>query len=137
MKLYHVSAKDWGERVVFAPRVPSTGGPRECKVRARICVATTLRGCLLAINGTTDLIGYTWPYWRRAGRKPLVVYRFRGASYVPTAAEVPDVALTGERWLLQESTGERIGYIDMNALVNTCKVRIEPEVAAATYRRST
>lgn len=98
-------------------------------------MATSVKGCLLAIQGVPDLTFYTYAYWRKPGRLPPSVYQFRGPSVKPAPEEVPDSVLTGERWLLSERVGERIGYVDMNALVNHLRARIETDVHHATYRK--
>lgn len=50
MKLYHVSL-DWTKDNVFEPRIPTNRMDEEDSVTPRICLSTSVAGCLSAIPG--------------------------------------------------------------------------------------
>ena len=121
-KMFHVSSKDLGKKFVFVPRIPqSAEREKECIITERICVAPTVLNCLLAINGTTELcrqpVALKYP--------PLVVYEFQcDEYYTPSKEECFDVDSYGEKWILHNEIGYRVGYIKTHDLVFKGEINI-------------
>ncbi len=89
MKLYHLSAHPLGESIILRPRIPRDCAPFEDRRIPRICVAPTIRGCLLALQGCYYNTGQWWRYILAEDEQAAEPHR------------VPDARLTGEMWLLK------------------------------------
>lgn len=91
------------------PYIPKHVAPGEDTSTPRICVASSIADCLTAIGimGTFRrcLAANDDAYdCRTDGLEvyPILICEFRNVDvYTPTEDEVPDVALTGERWILE------------------------------------
>lgn len=94
MKVWHLSAVNLGPCPILLPRIPRDRARGEDGRIARICVAPTIAGCLIALRGCY----YNTGRW--------FAYSIDDAN-VTDAHRVPDAATTGELWLL---TPERCRY---------------------------
>lgn len=121
---YHLSYKDLGRTCIFKPRIPSNRHSVEDDTTSRICVCSTIEGCLLAVEGVKNIREYRNCSYYAHDYEPFSVYELTGKAYSPTPAEVGDVQLTGELWLLKPTKGQRVGYINMNLLVYHSEVEI-------------
>ena len=100
VKLYHVSDTRYREDKVFRPRIP--GCIVECDLdedsrTKRVCVSTSISGCIKAICcenfRNTDFYVYE-PYTdEKTGS------RIEDNIYKPSEEEVPDVWSTREKWI--------------------------------------
>lgn len=96
MKVYHISP-DKNSSIHLQPRVPNnfmTQNGYEDNKTKRVCVSNTIAGALKAMS--MNLKG-----------KTLHVYSLNVPDsdvYKPTTSEVPDVNITGERWIKKPVT---------------------------------
>jgi hypothetical protein len=93
---YHISAQWLGVRPALRPRIPRDRVLFENATVKRICVAPTLAGCLLALQGAY----YNQGLW--------YVYATDVQPVEPVS--VPDAPQTGELWLLEPV---RLGYVGL------------------------
>ncbi len=125
-RYYHVTPKDYGDTVVFEPRIPESACDEWEDVKTpRICFAPTLEGCLMSasgvdcwIQGLSDMCSVR----KKIGKKPSIyvpelpvyVYAIHGNSKVRkiTTKKVRDVKLTGEVWRLAPVKLTKVGVID-------------------------
>ena len=93
IKLYHISVNRLGDEV-FYPRVPNERAQFEDDTIPRICVSTSVRGCIkgLGIDGTHHHVFLYTPVEYK-GKK------IKGHIFKPTVDEVPDVVETREKWI--------------------------------------
>lgn len=91
--LYHLSI-DRHDDAIFEPRIPDNRAGFEDNTIPRICVSTSIRGCLkaLCMDGT-HCSAYIYT--------PIEYNRNKIADnlYKPTIYEVPDVIETREKWI--------------------------------------
>lgn len=108
-------------RPVFMPAVPWTAMNGEDRTVPRICVAPTLEGCISAIkpqgafrrclNANPDAKSYE----NDGEAYPVLIAEFHGVRCeAPSAAQVPDVGTTGERWILDPARPDliRVAWLD-------------------------
>lgn len=111
-KLYHISYKDLGKRVLFKPKIPDNRYegydiyhpylgekyPENDTVK-RICVSHSVMGCLRALPIEFDY------YFVYEAIRPIAVTRDMPLYMVP------DAKTTGEHWILSNTYMERRGKI--------------------------
>lgn len=97
--MWHLSAVPLGPRVVLRPRIPRDPAPFENRTVPRICVASTLAGCVAALRTTY----YAGAFW----------YCYRVLAVAPTVEPiaVPDARRTGERWILDPAEVQFAGLL--------------------------
>lgn len=102
MKFYHIELAT--EKIIqkFIPRIPNEILENEDITTPRICVSTSLEGCLNAVPWGRLNFDYI-PMCQ-----PIRVYEFDENDYISSlelfsSNKVEDAMLTGECWLLQES----------------------------------
>lgn len=125
MKLVHCSW-DRLDMNSFVPRVPQTRieGCVACEdnVTPRICVADSVVNALKAMPRSGEIIKKM-----RKLRLPIIIHAYyleqeNKYVYCPTEDQVPDVKVTGEKWLLKAPKKvKRKDYIVEHALVLPCK----------------
>ena len=103
----------------MVPRIPKS--KYEDQTTPRICVSSSIQGCLIGINENKDISGETYH-----------VYSITTKNwYKPTKKEVADIEITDEFWVLDECTPkyeyditiEKIdGYINSEINGNKFKV---------------
>ena len=91
--LYHLSI-DRHHDTVFEPRIPDDRAEFEDNTVPRICVSTSIRGCLKAI-GMDGMYGNAFIYIPIQYGKNKIADNL----YKPTIDEVPDVLETREKWI--------------------------------------
>ena len=118
VKLYHVSIDPHCPDEVFMPRIPDNAACYEDVEVPRVCVSTSIRGCLRAIemDGTYDC---AWIY---------VPVEFDGNRiadniYKPTVDEVPDVVETREKWITCPVKMKCIGIVETRGTHYDCNGR--------------
>ena len=92
MKVYFVTQKNMKDRITLKPRIPETALGHEGLV-ARICVSSSILGCMSAIGDNLHLGCKTYIYTCDVDPSELVQ---------PDRKDVYDVDMTGELWLLTE-----------------------------------
>jgi hypothetical protein len=96
---YHLSEKDYGKTVEFAPRDPGVSGESDIP---RICVAPTVEGALVALGGYLD------------ENSVISIYELTGdPRMVPADVSVLDRKVTEEMWVLDTSVFEKVGNVPM------------------------
>lgn len=95
MRFYFCTAKDGlGETIFLSPRVPETIDPEnEDNTIKRICVSSSILGCLSGIGHTLD-----------KGDKVCIYYcdiNDMNIIHQPSKEEVSDADYTGEFWILK------------------------------------
>jgi hypothetical protein len=107
VKLYHISIDPHTEDEIFTPRIPDNFASGEDVTTPRVCVSTSIRGCMRAIemDGTFDC---AWIY---------VPVEFGGNKiadniYKPTVDEVPDVVETREKWITCPVKMKCVGFVE-------------------------
>lgn len=98
--VHHLSAEPLGGRVALRPRVPRDRMPFENRSVRRVCVASTVEGCLKALRGCFYNRG-VWHHYVTAVPRDLLA----------EPVGVPDVHLTGELWLLEPTEFEYAGSL--------------------------
>ena len=88
MKVYFVTQKDMGKNVILKPRVPESASDHEGHV-SRICVSSSILGCLSSIGGNLCLGCNTYIYSCDADESELI-----------QVSNINDVDMTGELWIL-------------------------------------
>jgi len=83
---FHVTEKDWGDKITLYPRQNGDFRPANEPKTPRICVAPTIAQCLLALGGAIDV-------------PTLNVYYTHSKTH-PTR-RVHDAYITEERWILK------------------------------------
>jgi hypothetical protein len=101
--MYHVSSCFLGISVFLTPKVPNARNETECSITKRICVAPSIKKCLLAIDGISDL------KYSGIDENGWYVYHTTEVGY--PAKEVFDYEITNENWLLKESEFKYIGKV--------------------------
>lgn len=88
---FHCSKELYKNGTIFKPRIPINKMNCEDTQTKRVCVSQSIDGCLVAIGGFN--VGDT-----------VHVYTcgFEGNTYKPSCYEVPDVAFTGEEWVVND-----------------------------------
>lgn len=110
IKVYHVSDDDHGEYFHMSPRIPNEDvrASDEDGVVPRICVCTTIPGCLMALPDRV---------YKYVG-KLLYVYEIEVKSLdvlqQPTYEQVLDAWYTGELWLTVPVTAKKIATYIVN-----------------------
>lgn len=108
MKYYHVSNK---EEIInkFIPRIPEDRAVDEDFTIERICVSTSLNGCLSAVPWQYDIEYYT------DEELPITVYEFElnkndviNSEYLYNNNLVCDANITGECWITKEVKPSKI-----------------------------
>ena len=106
---YHLSPVVPLSDLLLHPRVPVNKMKGEEDTLARICVATSIAGCLLSINDERtcqEREVVVEPY------QTFYVYRCRSDFYYrPTSSEVGDVDITDEHWLFHPTSFEKDGRV--------------------------
>lgn len=105
VKFYHVSTKDLGSTVIFKPRDP--GVPSEPST-PRISVASTVAGCIMAISSLLQLFPVDTLY----------IYRTVDSVRTVKPTGVPDVSVTGELWILDDTRFKKIDEINTSDFSN-------------------
>jgi hypothetical protein len=106
---YHVSEKDFGQRVTFTPRIPERPAPGEDMTIPRICVAERIANCLRLVSWT-DYVNEFFVY------QLLTDESEAGLDTVSPKVGVPDYGKTilhTEAWLTKPAEFLRIGHVKM------------------------
>jgi hypothetical protein len=100
-KFYHVSTKDLGSVITLKPRDP--GVPSEPSI-PRISVAPTVAGCVMSISSLLQLFPAS------------ILYVYQTVDPVKTEEPkgVPDVSVTGELWILNDTRFKKIDEINVS-----------------------
>ena len=103
VKLYHLSVDRFRDKV-FSPRIPKNRVQFENGSIPRICVSTSVRGCLkgLGIDGMT-VQAFLYTPVEYNGNK----------IYKPTVDEVPDVVETREKWITCPVKMKYLGVVEV------------------------
>ena len=105
MNYFHLSYDNQNGKM-FKPRIPSNRIDGEDGKIKRICVSTSIVGCLRAITDTMSF--YRWKDEEFYVHVPL---HYTGKIIKPTKAQVPDVYCTKEKWLIEKARMHCIGKI--------------------------
>lgn len=97
MIFYFCTHKNFGDNILLNPRIPKTYGENEDNQTKRICVSSSVEGCIKAI-GCNIFIGCNL-YIHKADIDISIIKQ-------PTESEVPDVWVTGECWVLKPTMFE-------------------------------
>lgn len=98
MTVYHISHKYLGKSPTLTPRIPDTRMEDEDGITPRVCVASSVENCYVAITGGIP-------------RYPAMhVYMADGSATVP-AKGVPDSRITRERWFLEPVRFTHVGKL--------------------------
>lgn len=135
----HCSSKYLGKEVVFNPRIPKDRMSYENDNVPRICMSTSIDGCLTAID--------TMYTWFEGDRLVYVYVCIVDEKYVihPTVEDVPDVLFSGEVWSTVPTTLKHIltiqlvDYLDYDIRFHgstmlhvQCKYRIHEDLKYCT-----
>lgn len=100
MRVYHLTHGNLGECVILKPNIP------ECAVKAfedktipRICVATSIMGCLRGLELPGSDLGINFDNGESTDIFCYVADVDVNFLYQPSVAEVKDVFITGELWI--------------------------------------
>lgn len=117
----------WLETLVLEPRIPYHRMIGEDRTTPRVCVGETIEDCVTAIgvegvfrrcfyNEDFDLP----PLYRENEAYPIIIVELSdNLNYrTPTEAEVPDVAITNEKWLLEAAVpmNAEIVWLDISSI---------------------
>ncbi len=107
VKLYHLSVDRLGDEV-FYPRVPNDRLEFEDDTIPRICVSTSVRGCIkgLGMDETHHHVFLYTPVEYK-GKK------IKDHIFKPTVDEVPDVVKTREKWITCPVKMKYLGVVDV------------------------
>lgn len=98
MQYFFISRKNHDNKILN-PRIPKNRLPSEDEKTARICVSTSITGCLAAVQGLKE--GNT-----------VYIHTCESNEIIqPTKDQVPDVYFTGEIWITESVQMELIGKI--------------------------
>ena len=100
---FHISPNDLGDTVTLDPRDPTGFGLDE-PTDPRICVSSTVEGCLVAV---TDAI---------ADDEFIYIYKAQGSPEVVKPHGVADALVTGEQWLTSPTTFKKIATMPTSAI---------------------
>lgn len=110
-QLYHISSESHdGE--LFLPRIPNDAieYEEEDSVYPRICVSTSIIGCVRAID-PGDWISERIDYYVHVPEDLDSIYE-SGSIFAPTKKEIPDVEFTREKWITTPTKFRCIGIIN-------------------------
>lgn len=122
---YHVSKIDLGSVVVFTPKIPGSSLISTEGNIPRVCVTTSIRNCLLSINGVREgsikdtVINLSNE--ENSYRKdivtigPVTIYSTDQQPYLPPDAS--DFRINKEHWFIQPVEMKRIGYLSLGQLL--------------------
>lgn len=98
--LYHITTKDWPDRIRLSPRIEGEFRDEREPLVARICVSETISGCMVAVYPCLDL------------SRSVKIYRTFGRvrGYIPQ--NVCDSKITKEKWLLSSVDMVKVGIIN-------------------------
>lgn len=131
MKSYHISKTDLGELVILTPKVPTSFNKvYECSVTNRVCFSPSIIQCMIAIGGS-DSIGVFLEDYYKLERNP-VIYVTESHELI-TPIQVGDFSLTGELWSTSDIEVNRVGYIDLNQLMNFNLLSITDEITNTKF----
>ena len=107
VKLYHLSVDRFRDKV-FSPRIPKNRVQFENGSIPRICVSTSVRGCLkgLGIDGMTVQAFLYTPVEYNGNKIEDYIYK-------PTVDEVPDVVETREKWITCPVKMKYLGVVEV------------------------
>ena len=98
MQYFFISRKNHDNKILN-PRIPKNRMPSEDEKTARICVSTSIAGCLAAVHGLKE--GNT-----------VYIHTCESNQVIhPTKDQVPDVFFTGEIWITEPVQMNLIGKI--------------------------
>lgn len=122
---YHISKKDLGVNVKFTPRVPDSALVSIEGNIPRVCVSSSLLGCIRGICGTNKVTVSDIIYGCKKdvvsnSYCPLTVYLAPADIYPYVPPNVSDYRANKEHWYLSVIKMRRIGYIDFTALLDGC-----------------
>lgn len=114
----------WLETLVLEPRIPYHRMIGEDRTTLRVCVGETIEDCVTAI-GVEGVFRrcfynedfYLPPLYRENEAYPIIIVELSdNLNYrTPTKAEVPDVAITNEKWLLEAAVPVSAGIAWLDA----------------------
>ena len=110
---FHITHEDFGDDFMFEVSLPKTALNSESKITNRICVSTSIDGCMMGIFGLRSMSNYKnkHPWYSQ-----FYIYQFDGDFYKPTKMECSDVNVTDEHWILVDTIGFKVGTINMEIL---------------------
>lgn len=98
MRYFFISRRSHDNKIL-KPRIPKNRMPSEDDKTARICVSTSIAGCLAAVQGLKE--GNT-----------IYIHTCESNQVIqPTVDQVPDIFFTGEVWITESVEMELIGKI--------------------------
>lgn len=116
----------WLETLVLEPRIPYHRMIGEDRSTPRVCVGETIEDCVTAIGveGVFKRCFYNEDFYLPPHVEyeayPIVVVKLSNDLYyrTPTEAEVPDVAITNEKWLLEAAVpvNAEIVWLDISSI---------------------
>ncbi|MBR4589189.1 MAG: hypothetical protein IKO36_00880 [Bacteroidaceae bacterium] len=113
-KLYHISINKQDNKI-FVPRVPSNRMHLENDTIPRVCVSTSIRGCIKSIGlDCTHCKVFIYTPVSCNGKN------ISDYIYKPTIKEVGDVIGTREKWITCPVRMKCIGYAIVKTYTNLC-----------------
>jgi len=100
---YHITQKNWPYKKKLKPKSYGSNRSDEEPDDRRICVSSTIEGCLLALGSCLD--------WRAT-----FIYRTSSKVVAKKPYNVEDAKITGEMWLVRPSSFELYGEINLENL---------------------
>lgn len=98
MRYFFISRRSHDNKIL-KPRIPKNRMPSEDDKTPRICVSTSIAGCLAAVQGLKE------------GNTVYIHTCTSEAIIQPTNDQVPDIFFTGEVWITESVEMELIGKI--------------------------
>lgn len=98
--LYHVSFDLYNKSCMFHPRVPESAGDGEDKVTERICLSTSVEGCMKAIGPCDRNLGVGSKFILRTVQMEYPNPNLVCPGTLYESGRVPDALETNEYWCL-------------------------------------
>lgn len=110
--MYHVTYKYLGETVTLKTNIPKQDNETSIP---RICVAPTIRQCILGVEGITD-IGLIAMIFRKSRSMPITyhIYQPKIDKFIPADESVRDRGITNEYWILNNVVADYLGSVIMD-----------------------
>lgn len=120
MQYFFISRKSHDNKILD-PRVPKNRMPSEDDKTARICVSTSIAGCLAAVQGLKE------------GNTVYIHICTSNQVIQPTKDQVPDVFFTGEIWITEPVEMHLIGKIKITK-VNYFDYDLQNGISMTNYQ---
>lgn|SRR3990167_10649152 len=101
---YHITHKKWPKKIKLLPR---TYGEHRCSDEpaiSRICVSSTIQGCLIALG------------WCLEHAKCICIYRTKNKVIASKPRKITDAKITKEMWLVEPTKFIKYGKIITNKI---------------------